>query len=596
MQFRLIRLRFRRRLRKGQRQVEDLGTQAEQQIERHLFKRFNHLVPIRRFVVSWLSLMALLIGVGVAQNLALSDYYQTLRPVPGGIFTEGVLGRFTNANPIYATSEADGSLARLIFAGLLTYDSNGNLVGDLAEGYSVDEVGTTYTVKLRSGLSWHDSQPLTSADVVYTYQLIQNPDARSPLQGAWQSIEILAPDAQTIVFKLPGGLAAFPSSLTTGILPKHRLANVQPADLRAADFNTINPIGAGPFKWQAIELGGAINPKQSQVSIALAPFEAYQAGAPKLQQMVIKFYADKAAMIDAFRHRQLTGMAGLTDMPLDLKHHDNLRQYNLPLRAINMVFFKTSEGVLAEEPVRQALVQSVRVPSIIKDLDYPTRLIRGPILPGQLGYDQALAQADYDPKVANNLLDAAGWAKDKRGWRHKAGQPLTFGLSTADTPEYRHVTQQLKQHWQRLGVQVNIRYLDQADFQNRLNSHDYDSILYGISIGADPDVFVYWDSSQADIRAANRLNFSEYKNPEADAALEAGRTRRDPALRLIKYQPFLQAWQRQNPALALYQPRALYLANESIDGLTERPINSATDRFNNVHNWQINQAKVTNSP
>src|SRR5271154_805240 len=98
---RLIRLRFKRRLRRGQQQVEDLGVQAEQGIEQHLFKRFERLVPIRRFVAGWLSLLILLIAAVVVQNLLLNNYYQTLRPIPGGIYNEGVVGRFTNASPLY---------------------------------------------------------------------------------------------------------------------------------------------------------------------------------------------------------------------------------------------------------------------------------------------------------------------------------------------------------------------------------------------------------------------------------------------------------------------------------------------------------------
>src|SRR4051812_12908581 len=172
---RLIRLRFRRRLRKGQQKAGDFGTQAEQQIDQHLLRRFDRLAPIRRFVLGWLGLMFLIIGALVAQNVSLSGYYQTLRPVPGGIYSEGVLGRFTTANPLFAVSDADSTASRLVFAGLFTYDEKGKLVGDLAKDYAADENGITYTVHLKPGLTWHDGQPLTSDDVLFTFQLIQNP-------------------------------------------------------------------------------------------------------------------------------------------------------------------------------------------------------------------------------------------------------------------------------------------------------------------------------------------------------------------------------------------------------------------------------------
>jgi peptide/nickel transport system substrate-binding protein len=155
------------------------------------------------------------------------------------------------------------------------------------------------------------------------------------------------------------------------------------------------------------------------------------------------------------------------------------------------------------------------------------------------------------------------------------------------------VTRNLQKQWAAAGVRLTVRLLGSDDFQSALTNHSYDAILNGISIGTDPDVFVYWDSSQADVRSSQRLNLSEYKNTTADTALEAGRTRLDPALRVIKYKPFLQAWQQDAPAVGLYQPRYLYLTNGPVAGLTQRPINSPTDRFEDVQDWMIREAKVT---
>jgi len=157
------------------------------------------------------------------------------------------------------------------------------------------------------------------------------------------------------------------------------------------------------------------------------------------------------------------------------------------------------------------------------------------------------------------------------------------------------VTAELQKQWRQVGVAASVRLLTGQDFQIALTYHDYDAVLYGISLGVDPDVFVYWDSSQADIRSANRLNLSEYKNATADASLEAGRTRLDANLRAIKYKPFLQAWQQDAPALGLYQPRVLYLTNGEVAGLSDATLNTATDRLNNVQNWQIREARVTNN-
>ncbi|HEX4774196.1 MAG TPA: peptide ABC transporter substrate-binding protein [Candidatus Saccharimonadales bacterium] len=593
MQFRLLRLRFRRRLRKGQRQVEGLSAQAEQQIETHLLKRFERLGQIRRFVIGWVGLLLLLIIGLIIQIISLSGYFQTLQPVPGGIYNEGVLGRFTNANPIYATTDADTAVSHLIFSGLLKYDTQGKLVGDLASGYTTDDHGIAYTVHLRSNLTWQDGRLLTSADVLFTYELIQNPDAQSPLQSSWQGITVTAPDAHTIVFKLPGALASFPYSLTNGIVPEHLLAKEPPSDLRSADFNTVDPVGTGPFAWQTIQVKDAGDPNNAQEQIALTAFNHYAGGQPKLQKFVVQVFASTSQLTRAFTSGQLTAAEGLDQVPAQVQNKASVVQHNLPLRAANMVFFKTSSGVLADQAVRHSLVQAANVPDIISHLDYPAHEVNEPLLRGQIGYDASLEQPKFDLKSAKAALDSAGWKVGQQGWRTKNGQLLTFVLSTPDAHDDHVVAEQLKQQWQRLGAKLEIDYLDPLDFQNAVAYHNYDAVLNGITIGEDPDVFVYWDSSQADIRSANRLNLSEYKSDAADASLEAGRSRIDPAIRAIKYRPFLQAWQQDSPALALYQPRLLYLTNGPVAGLGDNPINSSTDRFANVQNWEIRQAKIT---
>jgi peptide/nickel transport system substrate-binding protein len=132
-----------------------------------------------------------------------------------------------------------------------------------------------------------------------------------------------------------------------------------------------------------------------------------------------------------------------------------------------------------------------------------------------------------------------------------------------------------------------------SDIQAVLSFHSYDALLYGVAIGVDPDVFAYWHSSQADPRADTRLNFSEYRSATADNSLEAGRTRSNPTIRAIKYKAFLQAWRQDAPALGLYQPRFLYMTRGQLFNFTPTVMNTDIDRYANVQNWMIRQAKVS---
>src|ERR1700712_2290802 len=101
---RTTKLRWRRRVRRSKRQVEELGNQAEEGLERHFFKRLSRLTKVRRFVAAWILLFVLMIGVVLFQTRSLGQYYLVKKPTNGGIFTEGILGSFTNASPLYAST------------------------------------------------------------------------------------------------------------------------------------------------------------------------------------------------------------------------------------------------------------------------------------------------------------------------------------------------------------------------------------------------------------------------------------------------------------------------------------------------------------
>ena len=425
MGFKILNARFRKRFRRGQKQVEAFGTQTEQSIEKNVYSRFERLRPVRRFVIGWLLLLVFLISGVLVQTVLLSGYYQTFQPVPGGKYIEGVLGRFTTANPLFASGDVNSSVSHLLFSGLFTYDGQNRLVGDLARDYSVDARGTTYTVHLRPHLTWHDGRPLTARDVVYTYQTIQNPDVQSPLLSSWQGITVSATNDTTIMFKLPGVLASFPYNLTTGIVPQHVLGSLSASALRTADFNTVHPIGSGPFVWQGLQVSGN-NPKDQQEQIALLPFTRYHGGQPKLQQFIVRAYTSQTQLAHDFKTNQLIAVEGFNDVPGSLQHDSAVVEHSLLLSAANMVFFKTTSGPLADKSVRQALVASTNVPAIISSLHYQTHQVREPLLQGQLAYDPATAQSGFNAKGSTGLLDQDGWVLNAQGLRAKDGKPLRF--------------------------------------------------------------------------------------------------------------------------------------------------------------------------
>lgn len=584
--------RWRRDFRRSRRGAVELGQQADQQIEKLLLRRFDRLLSVRRFVFLWTMLFVVLIFWTFFQARGLSAYYQSLQPVTGGIFSEGIAGTFTNANPLYASSAPDRAASRLIFAGLLKYDNDNNLVGALAQDWSLGPAQTHYTVHLKKNLTWHDGQPLSAADVVFTFNTIKNISAQSSLYNAWKDISIGAPDAYTVTFDLPTALASFPHSLTVGIIPAHLLKNIPAASLRSAPFNAA-PVGAGPFVWKFVEVLGSPTTDRQQ-RITMAAFDKYAGGRPKLDGFNLIAYSDEKLLISAFKKKQINAMSGLESIPEELAKDKNLQLYTTSLTSAVMAFFNNSHGALGDANVRRALVAGVDRQPLVNITGRPTQLVDGPLLRNQLGYSSELVQRGYNFDQANQLLDQAGWVRGDKNLRYKTGQVLEVSLRSQETQQYSLTTQYLQQQWEKLGLKVNVTYYSSDDLQRQIiSNHDYDILVYGISIGVDPDVFAYWDSSQASITSQGHSNLSEYKSTAADEALEAGRSRTDNAVRVVKYKAFLTAWTTDVPALALYQPNYIYITRGPVFGFDRHADNSAADRFYNVENWMVRQKRQT---
>jgi peptide/nickel transport system substrate-binding protein len=288
-------------------------------------------------------------------------------------------------------------------------------------------------------------------------------------------------------------------------------------------------------------------------------------------------------MVKAFSAKQISAMSGLEKEPSELVKDKSVVVHTTPLTTSVMAFFKTSQPPLNDTAVRRALVEAVDRTKLNGLLDQPVQIVDGPLLKGQLGYDAATIEPPYNLDDAKQVLDKAGWTLNDKGFRAKSGQTLTITLSAPDTASYTKTAQFLQDQWSKLGVKLQPSYYDNAELQTSIvGNHDYEVLLDGINVGVDPDIYAYWDSSQASLTSQGHLNLSEYKSAPADQAIEGGRTRADPSVRAVKYKAFLAQWTKDLPALGLYQPNYLYITRGPVFNYERRSANTAADRYYNV--------------
>lgn len=586
-----IKLKWRRRLRKGKKQVASAGSETDIKFERYFIRRLERLTAVRRFVFSWVTLLVLILIGLVVQHRQLQPYYQEVAAVSGGTYREGILGTFSGLNPMYASGPVDGAVSKLVFSGLYTYDQFNQLQPDLAVDVELDESELEYTVRLRDDVYWHDGERFDADDVIFTYETISNPDARSPLFSGWRDIEVDAVDKFTVTFTLPNPFAPFLYTLDNGIVPEHILADVPPSQLRSHIFNTIEPIGTGPFELEAVEVVG-LTQEAREERIALGSYESYHRGQPELDTFVIRTYRSRERLVESFAARDVHAISGLDSIDEELFEDLDYTSYVVPLTGQIGVFFKTSQLVFSERDVRRALVASIDAGQVLAKLEGPVVPVRSPLLPIHSGYDENTTQQAYDPELAVELLEKQKWKQNADGIWEKDGEELAFRVAALNNTDSRAVMQELQDQWHTVGVKVDVAFQDEEDLQATISGHEYTALLHGISLGPDADVFAFWHSSQADILAENRLNLSDYASEVADEALESGRTRLDEALRDAKYQSFVEEWIADVPALLLYQPRYMYVAQYEVDGFYPIVLNSGTDRMYSAHEWKIRRDVV----
>jgi peptide/nickel transport system substrate-binding protein len=546
-----------------------------------IVRRFVNLREVRRHAVGWFVLLAALSGVTMWQSGVASQAYTASVASEGGVYTEGVFGAIDTMNPLFVTTPAERSASRLLFANLLTYDENNDLVGELAQSWSADESGKIYTLKLKAHAKWQDNVPVTADDLLFTFNLIKNADTRSPLYASWRNIGVEKVDNLTVKFTLPVSYAAFTSSLAMGILPQHVLKDVHPSQMRTDGYNRAPKVANGAFQFQDLT---SVDIDRNHNLVRMTANPNFVMGKPKLTGFQLHAYEDSEDMPQAFASQEVAGLNNIGINQIgSLGNAQNYTRIDAPLYNGVYAFLRTDAPFFGDTRVRQALQSATDQDAILKLFGNHMQALEGPLLPGQIGYREDVKQPDQNIEKAKQLLDSSGWQARPDGKREKNGEPLRIRVVTVNSGNYPAVAEEVMRQWGKIGVEFDSLVVKPEDVQqNIIIPRAYDVLIYEIAIGRDPDVFAYWHSSQANTVG---LNLSNYKSPKVDDELDSARTRLDVTLREAKYRLFVQQWVNEVPAIALYRPALTYVQNKNVVTFKSRPLVDATDRYFNVRMW-----------
>jgi len=550
-------------------------------------KLFHTLSSRERLTVN--ALILLVIISLVASVVGFYFHFTKAVPIPGGDYTEGVVGQPQYVNPVLAGgNDADTDLTALIYSGLLKYNESGKLASDLAQSWEVSDDQLTYTVHLKKDVKWHDGEKFSADDVLFTLQTIQDPAFKSPLRQSWQGVGIEVADVNTVRFLLQTPYTFFLNNLTIGILPKHIWESVAPGNFLLSDYN-LHPIGTGPYKFSNFQKDADGN----ITSYDLVASSDYYGKKPYITNFSFSFYFDEDSLLDAYNNKQVFGMSYISPSKVSSiksSRSSNLFSINIP-RYFAVFFNQQKSKALASRDVRKALSLATDRQAIISGvLSGQGKEIYSPIPPGSFGASDDVKKFGYDLGQANKTLDDAGWKKGDDGFRSKDGQPLAFTLVTTDWPDLAASADLLKKQWEAVGAKLDVQSLPVADVQqNYIRPREYNALLFGQVLGIDPDPYVFWHSSQT---RDPGLNLALYSNPDVDKVLESIRKDSKESDRLKDFQKFQQLVSDDLPALFLYTPNYLYLVSKNVQGININSMVTPDKRFANVEDWYIKTKRV----
>ena len=546
------------------------------------WKELPRFLNVREKKISTAALALLLLsGTTLAVRFWLS--HETVIPAIGGSYIEGAIGTPQYINPLYATgSDVDADLTRLIYSGLMRYDGNHGLVPDLAENYTVSADQKTYTFTLRNNAQWHDGENVTSNDVLFTVNAIQNPEYHSPLAVSFGGSTVEAPEEHTIVFTLDEPFAPFLAALTVGILPAHLWEEIAPQNAPLAQFN-IKPVGSGPFVFSKLVKDN----KGVLQSYTVSRNERFYRGTVYLNDITLKFYNDLRELTDAVKNKNIEGASVLGAQDAQSLSHDGVIALGSPhLSQFTAAFFNQKQSaVLADATVREALTLTADRTTVAQASTgtYSTPIV-SPILTGMPGYDATLVVPSGNPDAAKTLLDSKSWTlADGATIRAKAGTTLSFSITTLDSPDLIAAANELQREWNGIGADVRINVIDQGTLQNDvIKNHTFDILLAGERYGTYPDLYPFWHSSQISYPG---LNLGNFVNRKVDEAIEAARTSTDPPKATEAAQLLTKTFLEERPAIMLYQPQYLYALSPKLHGTSVANVTTPSDRFSNVEEW-----------
>ena len=521
-----------------------------------------------------------------------------------GEINEGVVGVPVYKNPLYADNAAEKDIAALMHAGLLKRTVAGDFVPHLAKVWK-QESPTKYIFTLRENISFHDGSLITTADVLYTVDMIQREQKyKNHHHEAWEGVTVEAVDDITLSVAVPEDNLHFPEQFTAPILPEHIWKKIPTDKQRNYNGSGVH-IGAGPYKYSR----ETITLDERPTNITLEEFSGYVLGRPFIKKITLHFFVDVANLLQAYQVGLIDSVYGIAGGEaatlLKQKREEQIKLHTVHTNRVFGVFFNAEDGRILQDSFLRSILSH-----LVKREYITTQIFNAHATPIQhpLPTDTDIKEQDITPEVINQTLDDIGWDfESATGHREQDGVPLKILFVIPDIQEARDIADTLNKGWQRLGITVTIQTVPEEDIPETIQAKKFDAILYGYEANTAKDLVALWKSGDRE----NLASITSFGSPTLNSLL-TDLEQVTPPNRLIEqlsqspddiwqnivYDAIKVEMMKNVPAIFLYSPHFLYILPESVSGVGLQKeqhlgrITDPSDRFINVHKWHMQQEKV----
>lgn len=497
------------------------------------------------------------------------------KPAYGDTMITSSIGEASNLIPLLANDSPSHEISSYIFNGLVKYDRDLRLIGDLAESWDFSPDNLSITFRLRENVRWHDGHPFTARDVLYTYSVTVDPKTPTAYAGDFQQVKRAeAIDDYTFRVTYDKPFAPALTSWAAAILPRHLLEG---KDITTSPL-TRRPVGTGPYKFKEWIPGDRI---------VLVANDDYFDGRPYVARRLFRVIPDSATTFLELKNSGID-MAGLT--PLQYVKQTNYEKFDREFRkyrylAFSYVYlgYNLRHPYFKDKRVRQAITYAVNKQEIIEGILLGQGVAaEGPYKPDTWAYSADVRKYPFDPERASALLGKAGFTKGKDGLLYRDGAPFTFTIITNQGNDVRiHAAELIQRRLAQLGIRVKIRVVEWASFVNQfIDKRNFDATILGWTIGQEPDLFDIWHSSK---QGPKELNFIGYENREVDDLLVKGRHTFDQRVRKNCYSRIQEILAEEQPYTFLFIPYATVAIHKRFKGIDPGPAGLT----HNIIKWYV---------